>query len=335
MKHLTVCRVLVMACAGLLVSACGGGGGSSGGSDPVTTPTPVTPVTPVTSACPPLQLADSTGACVSMYAVPPDVATCRAGTLSEAARQNALSAINQMRQLHGLDAVAYDRASDPLVMNAALMMLANGTLNHNPPTAWTCYSADGATGASTSNLAGTGASTPPEGDFILWLTDMASLGPNVLGHRRWLLDPFLNKIAYGRADRGTSAFGGMSAVRVINDTVAPTVGATFVAYPFHDYPAKYHAQGALLSFSVVADSQNKAASANVDFSTAQISVARRGGGAVGVSGVVFDNDWYGLPNNLRFSVGTLTYNTIHDVTISNVRVGGVVRSYSYWFRVAP
>jgi uncharacterized protein YkwD len=334
MNHMTACNLLAIACASLLVSACGGGG-SSGGSDPVTTPTPVTPVTPVTTTCPALQIPDQTGACVSMYAVTPDAATCRVGTLSDATRQNALSAINQIRQLHGLDAVTYDRASDDLVMNASLMMLANGALNHNPPTTWRCYSAAGATGASTSNLAGTGASTPPEGDFILWLTDMVSLGPNVLGHRRWLLDPFLNKIAYGRADRGTSAFGGMSAVRVINDTAAPTVGATFVAYPFHDYPAKYHAQGALLSFSVVADSQNKAASADVDFSAAQISVVRRGGSAVGVSGVVFDNDWYGLPNNLRFSVGTLTYNTIHDVTISNVRVGGVLRSYSYWFRVVP
>ena len=83
----------------------------------------------------------------------------------------------------------------------------------------------------------------------------------------------------------------------------------------------------------VADSQNKSASANVDFSAAQIAVVRRGGGAVGVSSVSHDNDGYGLPNNLRFSVGTLAYNTIHDVTISNVRVGGVVRSYSYWFRV--
>jgi hypothetical protein len=122
-------------------------------------------------------------------------------------------------------------------------------------------------------------------------------------------------------------------VRVINDTAAPTVSAAFVAYPFHDYPAKYHAQGALLSFSVVADSQNKSASANVDFSAAQIAVVRRGGGAVGVSSVSHDNGWYGLPNNLQFSIGTLAYNTIHDVTISNVRVGGVVRSYSYWFRV--
>jgi uncharacterized protein YkwD len=291
-------------------------------------------VTPITTTCPPLQLPDQTGACVPMYAVTPDAATCRVGTLSDATRQNALSAINQIRQLHGLDAVVYDRASDDLVMNASLMMLANGALNHAPPNSWKCYSAAGATGAQTSNLSTTGASTPPEGDFILWLTDSISLSGNVLGHRRWLLDPFLTQMAYGRADQGTTAYGGMSVVRVIYNTVTTQNStATFVAYPFHDYPAKYHAQGALLSFSVIADSKNKAASASVDFSAAQIAVVRRGGSAVGVSSVSHDNLGYGLQNNLQFSIGTLAYNTIHDVTISNVLVGGLARSYSYWFRV--
>lgn len=313
-------------CASVSITACGGSGGSSnsGGSNTAATPAVVTPVA---ATCQPLEIRDQAGNCTPIYAVTPDATTCQAGVLSEATRQNALSIINEIRRLHELDAVVYDYASDNLVMNASLMMLANNTLNHSPPTTWKCYSAAGAMGANTSNLASIGAYSLPEDDFILWLTDRSNLSGSIVGHRRWLLDPFLGQMAFGRA-------GNMAAIRVIYDTVTtPKSTATFVAYPFHDYPVKYYAQGTVLSFSVIADSNNKAASARVDFSAAQISVAQRGGSVVGISNVNYDNAGYGLANNLQFSAGTLAYNMVYDVTISNVLVSGQARSYSYWFRV--
>jgi hypothetical protein len=49
--------------------------------------------------------------------------------------------------------------------------------------------------------------------------------------------------------------------------------------------------------------------------------------------VAYDNDGYGLPNNLQFAAAGLTANTIYDVTIANVVVGGTARSYSYYFRI--
>ena len=42
---------------------------------------------------------------------------------------------------------------------------------------------------------------------------------------------------------------------------------------------------------------------------------------------------YGVPNVLRFRAAGITAGVVHDVTIANVRVNGVLRSYSYTFRL--
>jgi len=64
-------------------------------------------------------------------------------------------------------------------------------------------------------------------------------------------------------------------------------------------------------------------------------VQQRGGGAMAVSRIAFDNDGYGLPNNLQFAVAGLQSGVIYDVTIGNVRVGGAATNYSYYFRIVP
>ncbi|MFM2060181.1 MAG: hypothetical protein RLY71_4566 [Pseudomonadota bacterium] len=264
----------------------------------------------------------------------PDLASCRTGSLSAATRQNALAVLNQIRALHELQPVVYDAAGEEAAMSASLMMLANGRLDHQPPSSWTCFSAAGLDGAQTSNLATTGAGTTPEGDVILWLTDRGNLTTDIVGHRRWLLDPFLASVSYGRVDTTVTRLAGAAALRVIGNADARLSSApTFVAYPYHDYPVRYFAQGAALSFSVVAGAADRGASGKVDFSAAQIDVAQRGGAAVAVSAASFDNQGYGLADNLQFSIGSVADNTVCDVTISNVRVAGVASNHTYWFRV--
>ncbi|WP_204350717.1 hypothetical protein, partial [Klebsiella variicola] len=78
---------------------------------------------------------------------------------------------------------------------------------------------------------------------------------------------------------------------------------------------------ALLSFGVIANkSANFGANATVSFANATIVVRARGGAALTVSNVSWDNDGYGLPNSLQWKVAGLAANTIYDVTISNVTV---------------
>ncbi|MEY4752648.1 MAG: hypothetical protein RJA44_323 [Pseudomonadota bacterium] len=327
LRHGTLATVL----AATLLAGCGGGSSTPSDSGGNTTPTPSGG-----SSCTNLQILDTNGQCVARYSVEPDVASCRPGVLSAAARQNVLTALNTIRALHQLDPVTYDTAGEPAAMSAALLMQANGQLSHTPPSNWNCYSAAGDNGAGSSNLGGGNRSATPEDNLISWLLDTSNLSTTIVGHRRWLLDPFLGKIAYGRSDSSSGALG-MWALQVIHaDVVTQSSAATFVAYPYQDYPARYHTQGALLSFSVIADPANKNASANVDFSAAQIAVSRRSaGGAVAVtaSNISPDNQGFGLANNLQFSIGTISANSIYDVSITNVRVGGVLKNYSYWFRV--
>ncbi len=66
---------------------------------------------------------------------------------------------------------------------AALMMSVNGQLNHNPPSTWTCYSADGAQAAGSSNLA---LELFGRNAISLYMQDPGSR-KWLRRHRRWIL----------------------------------------------------------------------------------------------------------------------------------------------------
>lgn len=222
-------------------------------------------------------------------------------------------------------------------------MTANGQLSHTPPASWNCYTAAGAAAAGQSNIylgMGSGLRYSQDADIMIgWLTDTNNLVMNNIGHRRWLLYPFLATISYGRvAGRyQTSNRADGASIKVIN-TAQNTAGPLpdYVAYPFEDYPARYFDTSALLSFGVIANkSANFGTNQQVSYANATIGVRVRGGAALTVSNVSWDNDGYGLPNNLQWNVTGLAANTIYDVTIANVSVAGTPRSYSYYFRLVP
>jgi hypothetical protein len=245
-----------------------------------------------------------------------------------------------MRALHRLPPVAYATSDEPEAMEASLMMAANRQLTHQPPTTWRCYTSLGARGAASSNLHGgwsPGQFYSNEFYITDWLTDENNAVPNNVGHRRWILDPFLTVIAYGRVygRDGASNVDG-AALKVFNFTSVPQVSGVlpdFVAYPFEDYPARYFDEAALLSFGVIADKSSKDANRNVSFAGASVSVRQRGGVAMQVTDLRSDNDRQGLPNNLQFRLPGLRTGVIYDVTISGVQVNGQARTYAYWFRI--
>lgn len=351
----------------LLTAACGGGGGggtggatagataSAGSSSavvvvPAATPAPTPAPAPPPAASPtpaPLPAAQPvTGSwaanAAALFTTQPDVANCRPGVLSEQVRADVLARLNAIRALHRLPAVTYAAIEDEQATQAALMMAANGQLSHTPATTWKCFTTAGSTGAGTSNLYG-GLISPYLAyyteDMYLggWLTETTNLVANNVGHRRWMLDPFLGKIAYGRvaqvlADGSRTDAAAMKVFSFTGGVPTPSSLPDFVAYPYGDYPARYFDPAALLSFSVIADAtQHGGANASVSFAKATVSVSG-GGASLAVSNVSFDNNGYGVANNIQFNVAGLQNNVQYEVTIANVVVRGKPTDYRYTFR---
>lgn len=339
------------------LAACGGGSGTGGtstpsGSVPTPTPTPtVTPTaTPTATPTPaPSPTASPTPAptgwaaqAAALYDVTPDVATCRAGTLKASVKQAALNSLNAIRALHRLPAVTYSDLEDAQEADSSLIMAANRQLSHTPPTNWICYSASGSTGAGSSNLIigwGNGLGFGSEDDQMAgWMTEENS--PSI-GHRRWMLSPFLGKASYGRVStiladgtRVTSA-----SLRVFNFTggagsVSAASVPAFVAYPYGDYPVRYFGGNHILSFTAIASTSGSfGANASVRYTGATVTVTGPTG-ALAVSNVASDNDGYGVANSLQWNVTGLQQNVTYTVRISGV-TGAPQTTYSYTFRMVP
>lgn len=331
-----------------LIPACGGGGSSSGGGTVVTptptpAPTPVPTPTPTPASTEPPNGAEFFASIATLYTVQPNIAACQAGTQKPEVGQRALAVLNDIRSYHHLPPVTYAAADEAGEMQASLMMAANSQLSHTPPASWLCYSSLGAGAAANSNLylgMGGGLSYLRNDDIMIgWLTDTNNLVANSVGHRRWLLYPFLSTVAYGRV-AGAYPTGNKSdaaSLKVINTAQASPSGLPdIVAYPYEDYPARYFANGALFSFGVIANKSSAfGANASVNYSQATVTVRARGGAALAVSNISSDNDGFGLPNNLQWKVAGVAANTIYDVTIDKVSVNGTLKTYTYFFRIVP
>ena len=280
----------------------------------------------------------------ALYTEQPDIERCRPGRLKPEVITTLTARVNEVRALHGLASVTYDPATEDTATAAALVFAANGSLSHYPGSWWRCFTEDAATGARLSNIFG--GLTSQRLIFVSmdemvtgWMTDVRHMNPGSIGHRRWLLDPFLATISFGRVagllPDGRRTDG--AALRIIgsNRVVPRPIAGGFVAYPFGDYPARFWDPRAQLSFAVLVDLRDKTASEQVDYGQAQVSVRQSGGGAVEVSRVSFDNNAYGLPNSLQFAAEGLQPGVAYDVAIRNVRVQGQPTDFAYTFRITP
>ncbi len=267
----------------------------------------------------------------------PDVHDCDAGQLKWSERQKVLDHLNAIRAIHGLEPVEYRAEDDALTSHAALLIASNRVLTHDPNPSMSCYSEQGKTGCSTSNIAMSTFFDPngahsSESWIDLWIRD-----ENVatLGHRRWLLDPFLKYISFDRVDVAPSnGASGVSAavIKVVNDEMRDVSTSTvdFVAVPFHEYPGDDFEEGLELSFSVLADRTSWSANAKVDLSKATISMVDAGGHTIEVHDVATSNDYAGLPNLLRWKA-PIVRGSRYAVDVRGVMVDGAPREYHYWF----
>lgn len=277
------------------------------------------------------------------YRVRPDLSACEVGALTETTRQQMLVLLNRLRGLHGLMPLAYAPTLQSQADAAALVMAANGAVSHVPATDWRCLSPLARQGARASLLYGGAHSARPieqSGEDIVasWLLDTDNVEADSLGHRRWLLDPFLREVAFAwvSGPLADGEYGGAAVLRLGRGRSAGRAAAQsdFVAYPVGDYPARYADLTGWLSFSVLVDPARPGASRNVDYRRARVQVHDPDGNMLALRELRYDNDDFGLPNNLQFRVAGLRAGVRYQVAVDGVVVAGAPREFRYWFRVA-
>ncbi len=275
------------------------------------------------------------------YSQVPALGSCKKGAVTGSAKGEALAVVNQIRALSGLPPVDYDYGGDTQAQAAALLMAANADLSHFPGEGWSCWTQAGYDGAGSSNLHMSWYSAPLDpkppseavvGFLIDW--DVPSLG-----HRRWLLDPFLPSVSWGAAGGYTAAGGDWPYVwagilQVMKDATPSLHGLDldFVAYPVGDYPAEWFEADWYLSFSALVDKGSSWGNDDVSYASAQIKVTGPGA-PLNVYDVSHNADYFGLPNHVQWKVAGLQVGVDYEVEINGVKDGWQALSYQYSFRL--
>lgn len=249
------------------------------------------------------------------------VSSCTAGNTAAAFKEAVLLRINWFRAMAGVPAeVMLDAALCAKAQQAALMMSANGTLSHSPPSTWSCYTAAGAEAAQNSNLYL--GREGPEAISGYIRDDGDHNGP--VGHRRWLLYPQTKTM--GTGDVPANGAWAANATWVIDEATywnpRPATRDVFVSWPpagFVPCPVVYPRW----SFSLP----------GADLANADVAMTRNGVPiAVELEPV---EDGYGENTLVWRPLGLVSAcpgtrgDTVYSVTLSNVWVGGAAQHFSY------
>lgn len=152
---------------------------------------------------------------------------CLPGLSSLSSNAATLAALNYVRSLAGLAPVKLSSSLNYGAQRAALMMSANNALSHDPSPSWKCYSSAGAAAAGRSNLA---LSYPSigSGQIIDLYMDEPGSNNHAVGHRRWLLNPFVTAV-------GTGSTNNANALNVMGPTSASRPNPKYVPWPTAGY----------------------------------------------------------------------------------------------------
>lgn len=240
-----------------------------------------------------------------------NAASCDAGSPSPEAQAATLTTINFVRGLAQLDPVSFDPAYSAKAQQAALIMAANGDLNHQPPATWACWSQEGAEGAGSSNLCGgcSGANA-----IRVYMDDPGSSNTAV-GHRRWIMRP-------QTATMGSGSTSDTNALWVFGADDADASVPGWVPWPTAGYfPSPLEPEG---RWSL------SASDPNVTFSGAAVTVHDAMGAALPVD-VHGQTEGYGS-NTLVWEVSGVEIPINSDAVSYTVRVsniGGAGSTYEY------
>ena len=268
-----------------------------------------------------------------LYAEEPDVDACRAGRLTQAAKDRALEAMNQIRALHRLSPVQYSSRHDRQVQEASLIQAANGYPGHYPEPSAKCYTPAGEEGSRTSNLGGgltnSKSNRDPASDMVGWTNDAGNRSRvEAVGHRRWLLNPFVAYMSYGQVY-------GFTAQKVrrfdAEPVVTPQIEVDYVAFPYEIYPFNLVEGNPPWSFTVIEDKTKRWGNSWEYFDHATVTVTRvYDGVSLAITNRYTDTQGYGVGNVLSWQVRDWDYDTLYEVEVSNVAMqSGETRRFSY------
>lgn len=273
-----------------------------------------------------------------------NIKNCKPGKLSHDAYLKMLTRINYFRRLAGVDDhVVLDSQWCKLAQSAALIMYANNTLDHNPSSSMKCYSEDGKLGAQTSNL-----STIVENSIKFLIADEMQDGGQYntfCGHRRWLLKANTTKMGIGATpgSYGIRTFETYEESEKDTSTFHGKVPEYF-GYPFHGY-IPYQVVYPRWSFAITNGTPDYKTATVVVTSgdvTFPCTIVNRDHFGYGDPTLVwemkglkedFDYNYYDMSEKKNgFAVMKLLNKKI-TVKISNVKVDGVTKNYSYSFMI--
>jgi len=254
---------------------------------------------------------------------------CNAGDSSAANKAAVERRINWARAMAGVPAaVRLDSTLNQQAQQAALIMAAQGQLSHTPPNTWPCWTSVGFEAAGKSNLTQSAGASAITDDY------MHDFGDNnaFVGHRRWLLYPQTRSMGTGDVS-GVSGSGpspttvAANALWVFDSQInasRPAVRDEFVAWPPPGYvPHTTVYPRWSISYP------------DAVFLDATVTVTENGKPVA--TQLEPQSQGYG-ENTLVWFVGTVrdgadwprpAADTRYQVTVANVRVGGVARSFSY------
>ncbi len=250
-----------------------------------------------------------------------------------------LRRINYFRAMSGLRGdVTFDAANNARCQQAALMMAAERQVSHHPGLFWKCYTPAAADASAHSDLCMNWTGDLGPGAIDLYMADDDANNADV-GHRRWLLCPPTAVMGAGVVPTETRLHPGANAIwikpptfstgllPVDNAPVAPGTRLATAWPPAGFVPAPL--LFARWSFSC----------ANADFRAAAVRVTKNGGPLPVVTerpayqteadgsgpGVGWNTLVWELPTNVVRPNADETY----QVEVSNVRVNGARRDFSY------
>ena len=159
-------------------------------------------------------------------------ASCSSPGTTLAFRQGVLDRINYFRAMAGVpDDITLNADFNALAQRVSLMMAANQSISHTPPSSWACYTPQGGAAANKSNL---WLSRYGAAAITGWIEDPGN-GNEPAGHRRWVLHPPTRSMGVGSI-RGPAnqPFRTASALYVMDGHIfdpVPRPRDGFVAWP--------------------------------------------------------------------------------------------------------
>ncbi|MCO5251348.1 MAG: CAP domain-containing protein [Candidatus Kapabacteria bacterium] len=282
----------------------------------------------------------------AIYDVLPDIGSCTAGVLKQSEIDRVLERVNYIRSLHKLKPVTYEYNGQQMSMEGSLNMIAGGTIGHVDDPSSKCYTPGAGQARLKSNLhlgIGTNPTTVISEDIIIgWLIDEHNADKEQnykVGHRRAIINPFLTRFAFGRADgkpQGSNYYY-TGANFLYQDYTNGNISDTdleYIAYPYEYYPPSYFSKSFYLSFNAIASKSNLWANQNVDYTSAVVTMKTESGSNINVNSVKYDNEgWGSFPNNISWKADGLVNEVRYNVEIKGVVVNGQTKNYSYWFNL--